>query len=66
MGFKFCVVAQAADPVELERRLLAAVDCPVTFGLLVYTPAEWDVLCRCPGSFAHEILDQGRQIYPCP
>ena len=53
VGFKFCVVTQVADPVELERRLYLAVDCPVTFGLLVYTP----------GSFAHEILDRGELLF---
>ena len=63
VGFKFCVVTQVADPVELERRLYLAVDCPVTFGLLVYTPEEWDVLCRCPGGFAHEILDRGELLF---
>lgn len=64
VGFKFCVVAQVEDPVELERQLYAAIRCPVTFGLLVYTPEEWEVLNRCPGSFAHEVLDHGQLLFP--
>ena len=70
VGFKFCVVAKVEDPVELERRLYQAVDCPVTFSLLVYTPEEWAVLCHCPGSFAHEIQAEGsllsRPVAPQP
>lgn len=62
-SFKLCVVVETEDKEQIELDVYLAIDSPVSFDVLVYTPSEWQMLSQQPNSFAHRVLETGVILY---
>ncbi|MBC8570520.1 hypothetical protein [Zongyangia hominis] len=61
-SFKLCLVMDTRDKAEAERRLYLTIDCDVPYDLLIYTPAQWDHLKTCEGTFAWRVDQTGSVV----
>ena len=61
-SFKLCLILDTRRPSEVERQLYLTIDCDIPFDLLIYTPAQWNHLKNCEGSFAWRIAQTGSVI----
>lgn len=61
-SFKLCVIMDTHNKAEVERRLYLAIDCDVPYDLLLYTPAQWEHLKGCDGTFAWRIARTGSVV----
>ncbi|WP_059005171.1 hypothetical protein [Bittarella massiliensis (ex Durand et al. 2017)] len=62
-SFKLVVVADTADKRRLEKELYLAIDSPVPFDVVLYTPGEWAQLAGERGSFAAKVRRIGKVLY---
>lgn len=58
-----CVVVDTRDKAACSKQIYLAVDSPIAFNLLLYTPEEWEMLQKDCGSFASRILRKGVVIH---
>lgn len=63
VSFKLCIVAAVEDKLDAERRIYRNIDSEVPFDVLIYTPEEWDSLCRDIHAFAKRIEQTGMVLY---
>ena len=62
-SFKLVVVADTADKRRLEKELYLAIDSPVPFDVVLYTPGAWAQLAGERGSFAAKVRRMGKVLY---
>ena len=62
-SFKLVVVAATDDKRQLEKELYLAIDSPVPFDLVLYTPAEWAQSAGERGTFAARVREMGQVLY---
>ena len=61
-AFKICVVSEG-NPAEIEGKIYLAIECSVSFDVLVYSAEDWDRLSPINSSFASHILKCGSVVY---
>lgn len=59
-GVSVCVIADTDDKTALESRLYLEIESDIAFGVLIYTPSEWERLLSDPQSYASRIAEKGR------
>ncbi len=59
----FCVVMDTAKKTETMAYVYSSVLVDVPFGILLYTPSEWEKHYPDPGSFANYIKRTGTLLY---
>ncbi len=59
ISFKLCVVVNAEDKSEIERRIYLGIESELPFDVVLYTPDEWRELLGTPHSFARTINETG-------
>ena len=64
-SFKLAVIAPFTDKGQTEQDIYLGIDSEISFDVLLYTEEEWQMLCKNPRSFAHQILQMGTVIYGC-
>lgn len=62
-AFKLCVIADGNRPGVVEGMIYLAVDCDIPYDVLVYPPAEWEMLSAAADSFAGRINRNGSVLY---
>ena len=60
-GVSVCVIADTTDKTALESRLYLEIESDIAFGVLIYTPSEWERLLCDPQSYASRIAEKGRE-----
>ncbi|MFA9380054.1 MAG: hypothetical protein ACERKO_03235 [Acetanaerobacterium sp.] len=61
-GFKLCVVVDAGDKADVEKRIYLGIESDIPFDVVLYTPSEWNNLVHTPHSFASVINETGVAI----
>jgi len=62
-GCNLCVIARTDDKAQLEQSLYLAVDSPLSYTLILYTPEQWETLTADEQSYAYRIRQKGTVIY---
>lgn len=62
-SFKLLMVLDTADKEAVQRKAYLDIECDAPFDIVVYTPAEWEMLVKDTSSFAGKISRTGVVLY---